>query len=149
MERKVLFFCSETHMGGTETNIISISKELRQRGFEVHIATLEDNGSMFSKCEEFATSLTVIDLFHKVPINSFLKYVRLLKKHKFDVILNFGLRVEIFSRILTPLFSRKSKIISNIRSTDRFRRFYHVWLDMLTHGVVDKWVSNSIAGKNS
>jgi len=62
-----------------------------------------------------------------------------------DVVLNFGLRVELFSRIFSKRFGIK-RIISNIRSTDDWRKWYHTFLDKITQNSVDAWVANSKAG---
>lgn len=117
------------------------------RGYDVHFAVLDDNGPMFIKCTPFAASLNVIGLFSEEPVKSVSRYVRLLKSHQFEAVFNFGLRVEIFSRILTKIYSPQTRVISNIRSTNNFRKFYELFLDKATSFLVDKWVSNSIAGK--
>jgi glycosyltransferase involved in cell wall biosynthesis len=136
-----------TQIGGAETNIIKISKEMSQRGYEVHFAVLDDNGPMFIKCTPHAASLNVIGLFSQEPVESVKRYIRLLKENQFDAVFNFGLRVEIFSRILTKTYSPYTKVISNIRSTNNFRKSYELILDKLTSFLVDTWVSNSVAGK--
>jgi len=120
---------------------------MSQRGYDVHFAVLDDNGPMFIKCTPFATSLNVIGLFSEEPVKSVSRYVRLLRSTQFDAVFNFGLRVEIFSRIITKIYSPQTRVISNIRSTNNFRKFYELLLDKATSFLVDKWVSNSMAGK--
>jgi glycosyltransferase involved in cell wall biosynthesis len=73
-------------------------------------------------------------------------YVDFIKKNQIECVLNFGLRVEIISRLLSKAAGAR-KIISNIRSTDDWRKFYHTFLDRMTKFSVDHWVSNSNAGK--
>ena len=148
MNKKILFFCSVTKIGGAETNIVKISNELNKLGFEVHFATLEDNGPMFTYCKDYGKSFTEIGLFTKHPINAIKKYAHLLKTEKFDVVFNFGLRVEIFSRLVTKFVSSRTRSVANIRSTNSFRKFHQIWLDRCTSFLVDTWVSNSVAGKN-
>ncbi len=147
MNKKILFFCSVTKIGGAETNIVKISHELNALGFEIHFATLEDNGPMFSYCEDIGKSFTEIGLFSKKPFDAIHKYTDLLKKQQFDVVFNFGLRVEVFSRLMTKLISPQTRSIANIRSTNSFRKLHQVWMDKCTAFLVDTWVSNSIAGK--
>jgi glycosyltransferase involved in cell wall biosynthesis len=149
MKKRLLFFVSITQIGGAETNVIKIAKELSLKGYEVHFATLEDNGPMFEQCEDFAASLNIIGLFYKTPLKSTVKFWKLLKEHKIDVVFNFGMRVEFFSRLVSKLYSDSIKVISNIRSTDTFRKKYHVLIDQLTFKYVDRWISNSIAGKHA
>jgi glycosyltransferase involved in cell wall biosynthesis len=149
MNKNILFFVSVTQIGGAESNVIKISQELVKKGYKVHFATLENNGPMFEICENFASSVTTVGIFYKTPIHSTICYWKLLKKYEIDVVLNFGMRVEFFSRIISKFYSRSIKVISNIRSTDSFRKKHHVLIDQLTFGFVSKWVSNSIAGKNA
>jgi glycosyltransferase involved in cell wall biosynthesis len=136
-------------MGGAETNVVKITRELVERGYEVHLATLEDNGPLIEEFGYLFASKTVVGLFYKTPLKSILAYVNLLRKHSFQAVLNFGIRVEFFSRILTKSFSAQTKVIANIRSTDHWRKWYHSLLDQSTFGLVDVWVSNSEAGKQS
>lgn len=138
---------STTMLGGAETNVLKISEDLVENGYEVHFATLENSGSMF-KLSKSVSSYTTIGLYNKTPVKSIRSYRELLKQD-FDFVLNFGLRVEVFSRILTWFFSSRTKIISNIRTTDSFRSNIQIWLDRLTARFVYQWISNSEAGKRA
>src|SRR4051812_4628924 len=87
---RILFFNSVTQIGGAETNMISIGEELAKRGFEIHFATLENNGPMFGKCQSYATSTHEIGRYEKHPFHSVARYKRILKEYRFDYVLNFG-----------------------------------------------------------
>jgi glycosyltransferase involved in cell wall biosynthesis len=148
MPKSILFFHSVTQIGGAETNIIKISKLLADLNFQVHFATLENNGPMWKQCPH-ATSFTEVGLFSKNPLAAINTYKNLVQSYRFDYVLNFGLRVELFSRLLTSAFSPDTRIVSNIRSTDHDRNLFHTLADIITQPYVFTWVANSIAGKQA
>lgn len=145
MSKTVLFFHPHTARGGTEQNIIKISKGLKENGYVIHFCAFENNGNLYEELNSFADSLTIISNLSLSPVKCWFKYKSLIKRIKPDYILNFGLRVDLFARIATS--KRGLKLISNIRSTDNWRKWYHTTLDRLTQSKIDFWISNSIAGQ--
>lgn len=142
--KNILFFFSNTLIGGAETNILKISSELNKLGYKVHFATLEDNGPLFLNFSDFHfETFTEIGRYEISPLNSLKKYKQLLESSKIDIVSSFGLRVELFVRITSKLISPHVKIISNIRASENWRKWYHVFLDKVTKSNVDIWVSNS------
>lgn len=147
MIKNILFFFSTTTVGGAETNIIKISRELSLRGYQIHWCYLDDNGSML-KLIDFEVKMMH---FEAKPLKFFpssLRFKNFLLENNIECVLNFGLRVEIISRLLSKR-SNVKHMISNIRSTDDWRKPYHTFLDKITQKAVDCWVSNSEAGKRA
>lgn len=143
---KILFFFSTTRIGGAETNILKISKELSLNGYEIHFASLLNDGPMLERVDFSLGSYTEIGDYMKCPVKAFCRLRELMKQYHFDIISNFGFRVELFSRSLSKLLGVK-KIVSNIRSADTDKTRLELWLDRLTSWGVDEWVSNSEAAK--
>ncbi|MDR0437868.1 MAG: glycosyltransferase family 4 protein [Bacteroidales bacterium] len=146
MNKQILFFYTTNRVGGTETNIIKIARELVHRGYDVHFVFLDENGPLLEQVDYNVFSITPIGNYLKHPFQACEKYRQLILQHNIDVVLNFGLKVECFSRLFSKKYGAK-KIISNIRSTDNHRKWYHTFLDRLTQKNVDLWTSNSEAGK--
>ncbi len=147
----ILFFFSNTLVGGAETNILKISKELHDRGFTIHFAVLEDNGPLLDNFEKSVyKSFSVIE---KTKFNTFSQILLLNKiiiKNRIDYVSCFGLRVDLLVRIHKFIFfNSKHKIVSNIRASENWRKSVHALLDRITSSMVDQWVSNSIAGKKA
>lgn len=71
---------------------------------------------------------------------------KLLKREKPDVVDIYGLRMNLVGRIVAKL-TGVPVILSNVRQTDDWRKWYHVWLDRITSIFVDMYVSNSEAGR--
>ncbi|MCU0440913.1 MAG: glycosyltransferase family 4 protein [Bacteroidia bacterium] len=149
MSKSILFFFSVTRIGGAETNMLKVAVELMSKGYKVHFAAAENNGTLFEQAAKQGISCTLVGKTSITPFHTISVYKKLLQNEKFDVVMNFGLRVEFFSRILTPIFLPKARIISNIRSTDSFRNHWHVFIDRISQGSVSCWVANSQAGKEA
>lgn len=145
--KNILFFFSSTVVGGAETNILKISRELTKFGYKVFWAVLVNDGPLFQQIDFDLAGKIEVGLFYKKPFSFLKSYKNFVKANNIDIVFNFGLRVELISRLVSKQIGVK-KIVSNIRSTDDWRKNYHVLLDRFTQRNVDIWVSNSIAGKN-
>ena len=149
--KKILFFISITYIGGAETHVIRLSKELSKLGYEIHFLSLVDNGPFFNFVNEYSMSCNILHSPLSNPfqlLKSINHYRKILKKYRFDLVFNFGFKVEIFSILFTRIFSFKTKIISNIRSTDKYKleiqKFIYSMFTLCSNAII----SNSIAGKN-
>lgn len=148
-KKNILFFFSTSRIGGTETNFLRLARDLSTLGFKVHVLVVEDNGPLLSKFDSFACDIEIINIKNLFNIiNNIFRFRNFIIKNKINVVFNCGLKVEIFSRLFSKVFGIDI-VISNIRSTDDWRRFYHTLLDRITHFGVDLWVSNSLAGVNA
>jgi glycosyltransferase involved in cell wall biosynthesis len=144
----VVFFFSNTIVGGAETNILKIAYELKQNNFKIHLLVLENNGPLLNNVPKFYDSFEVIGRYEKSPLISIYKFLFFLKKNSPSYISTFGLRVDIFVRLIKLFFFKKYKIVGNIRASENWRNNIHVAIDKYTSFMVNKWVSNSRAGMN-
>ena len=149
MNNKVIvFFFSNTKVGGAETNILKIAYELKQNNFIIHLLVLEDNGPLLYKVPKFYDSFEVIGRYEKNIFKSIFKFINFLNINSPSHISCFGLRVDLFVRLVKLLSFKKFKIICNIRASENWRNKIHTAIDKYTSFLVTKWVSNSIAGMN-
>lgn len=144
--KHLLFFISTTAVGGAETNVLKIARELQARGYVIFLSFLEDEGPLLSLIDFEVRGKLHTGLYYKQPWAFYKSYRRFIKTEKIEVVFHFGLKVELISRLLAKSFGVQ-KIISNIRSTDDWRKWYHTLLDRMTASSVDLWVANSGAGK--
>jgi glycosyltransferase involved in cell wall biosynthesis len=144
----ILFFFSNTLVGGAETNIVKIASELKIKGFNVFFVSFENNGPLVYS-NGLESNYLELGIFSKDPLNTIKKYKNFLIDNNINVVSAFGLRVDLFVRILTHLFKGDIRIISNIRASENWRNFVHVFLDRLTSFKVDMWVSNSISARDT
>jgi glycosyltransferase involved in cell wall biosynthesis len=146
--RNILFFFSNTLVGGAETNIVKIASELKLKGFNVFFVSFENNGPIIIN-NSLDPHYLELGIFSRNPILSLMKYRQFLQNNNIDIVSAFGLRVELFVRLFTNLFKSDVRIISNIRASENWRNFLHVFLDRLTSIKVDRWVSNSISARDT
>lgn len=145
----ILLFFSVSRIGGAESNFIKIANELYSKGYKINLIVVKDNGPLIEILKPILNSYLILDFTKPIFfISSVIKYNRFIQNNKIDIVFNFGLKVEIYSRIFSKVFGIK-KVVSNIRSTDDWRKWYHTALDRITQFGVDIWVSNSIAGLDS
>lgn len=145
--KNLLFFLSTTAIGGAETNVLKISKELSKRKYNIFWCYTINDGPLLSLVDFDLKGSLETGFYHKSPVQFYKRYKKFLVENQIYMVFNFGLKVEIISRLLSKRFGVQ-KIISNIRSTDDWRKKYHVLLDRFTSGTVDHWVANSRAGKS-
>ncbi len=146
--RNILFFFSNTLIGGAETNIVKISSELKTKGFNVFFASFENNGPLIYN-NHLETNYLELGKFSNNPLMTVKKYRSFLIDNNINVVSAFGLRVDLFVRVFSHLFNSDIRIISNIRASENWRNYIHVVLDRLTSFKVDMWVSNSISARDT
>ncbi len=144
--KNILLFFSVSRIGGAESNFIKIATELSKSGYKINLIVVDNNGPLIEKLKPVLNDYAIIDIRKPLGLlKSVNRYKHFVVSNKIDIVLNFGLKVEIFSRIFSKMFGAK-KVISNIRSTDDWRKVYHTFLDKITQWGVDLWISNSQAG---
>lgn len=144
--KNILLFFSVSRIGGAESNFIKIATELNKSGYKINLIVVDNNGPLIEKLKPVLNDYDIIDIRKPFELFKNIKiYRHFIVNNKIEVVLNFGLKVEIFSRIFSKMFGVK-KVISNIRSTDDWRKKYHTFLDRITQWGVDLWISNSQAG---
>jgi glycosyltransferase involved in cell wall biosynthesis len=141
---RVLQIISSWGTGGTENGLSLMGGLFRQEGVELtiinfHPGEIPDNwwrrfGADYRSFPSKALTLkSIVDLY------------QLLKREKPDVIDLYGLRVNILGRVIGKL-TKVPVIVSGVRQTDDWRKWYHVLLDRMTSPLVDCYISNSQAG---
>lgn len=151
---RICLFLSSSHIGGTERMALEFIRHCDRSLIEPHVMVKLRGGPLPGMVEEMGVPCVVIqrpnDLQER-PLWKMDSYVmaEFLREHRIDLIHNFGLRAELTSRLFVKNGVVK-KIVSGIRDTDPWRRFYHVWLDRLTAHTVDLFIANShVAAKTS
>jgi glycosyltransferase involved in cell wall biosynthesis len=144
---KIGFFSSAFGIGGTERNIIQISRYLKGKGIDIKVILLRSNQALSTCLERDLIEVYTFNLSAKgILSGNLIKLIKFMRDSKFDIIQLFGLKTNLIMRLLKS-FSGWPKLITAIRSTDDWRKWYHVMLDRLTAPFVDLYISNSLAGK--
>ncbi|MCC5876779.1 MAG: glycosyltransferase family 4 protein [Candidatus Sumerlaeia bacterium] len=144
---RICLFLSSSHIGGTERMALEFIRHCDRSRVTPHVLVKLRGGPLPEMVEELGVPCEVLQTpgdLDKRPLWVFESRVmaEFLKAHRIELIHNFGLRAELTSRPHVRHLGVK-KIVSGIRDTDPWRRFYHVWLDRLTSGWVDLYIANS------
>ena len=141
---RVLQMISSWGTGGTENGLSLMGGLFGQEGIELKIVNFYSGEIPDSWWQKHGANYISIPC-KALTLKSFFNLYRLLRKEKPDVIDLYGLRVNLLGRVVGKL-AGVPVIISGVRQTDDWRKWYHVMLDRLTSPLVDCYVSNSQAG---
>ena len=114
--------------------------------YEFTLCVLLERGMLNEEAEKLGIETVSLNLRNYWDLSAWWKLYRFAKKRKFDLIRTYGLKAEIIGRIVGKLLGIPVNITS-VRSTDPWRTWYHSWLDSLTSGLTDLYLSNSEAGR--
>ena len=88
--------------GGAEKSLISLSNELKERGYNVSIINIGNGEISYQLNEE----IKIININVRNKIKRFLKFRKVVVKNKYDIIINYWTQSAIFS----AMFCKKYKI---------------------------------------
>jgi glycosyltransferase involved in cell wall biosynthesis len=141
---RVLQIISSWGTGGTENGLSLMGGLFSEKGIELKITNLCPGQIPDNWWQQYGADYKSFPC-KALTLKSFFILYRFLKKEKPDVIDLYGLRTNLLGRVVGKL-AGVPVIISGVRQTDDWRKWYHVMLDRLTSPLVDCYVSNSQAG---
>lgn len=143
---RVLELASTSDMGGTERMILFLVEHLDRQRFEPFVGCLQGKGELLRRAN--AIGVPTFHFGHEggLSAHGVLELIRVIRREKIDLVQTYGLRADTVGRLAAKL-GGAPVVVSSIRSIDPWRRWWHVWLDRLTSPFVDKFISNSEAGR--
>ena len=111
-----------------------------------YVACLVGGGELLERTANVCAATEHFRFGGTFSLSGTLRLITFLKQHQIDVIHTYGLRADTAGRLAAKI-AGVPVIISGIRSTDPWRKWYHTILDRLTAPLVDLFISNSEAGK--
>lgn len=157
---KILFVIGQLHVGGAETHLLSISKALKQRGFEPTIFCLSDEGSLAADARAAGIRVYSSKLFGK-PIREFSHWlVRVfgawasfflyLLFHRPQIVHFFLPDAYVFGGLCVLALRIRPRIMSR-RSLNNYQKTRDPWLaeaERLLHPRMTLICGNSFAVRN-
>ncbi|MFC2149632.1 glycosyltransferase [Candidatus Auribacterota bacterium] len=143
----VLLLTLNSRIGGTERMILGLAKGLDKDKYDPVICALVGNGDLISEAKNIGIEAVDLKMMGPLDFTVFFKIRRLIKQYKISILHTFLYHTNILGRIIGKT-SGVPVVISTQRSTDEWRKFYHVFFDKITAGMADVIISNSVAGKN-
>ncbi len=126
----------------------TLASRLNPARFRCAVVSLTGGGALTGAVRELGLDAETLDLRHPLQIGRVRALYRFMKSRPFRILQTFGLRADLFGRILGRA-AGIPVIIGSIRSTDPWRRPHHVLLDRLTLPLATAFISNSEAGRKS
>ncbi len=131
---KIGIFFSNPGIGGAESFCLSVVPEWNSEGHDAVIVNLwEGGGALKHRCEELNIPFAALSCGTKAFRFGAVKQLRrFFKENKFDIVLIFGLRLQLLMRLTKPLLGSQAIWITMLRGADPWRRWPHIIADRWT-----------------
>lgn len=144
--RKICILTTDSSWGGTERMVDSLIRGLSDSSYQISLVTMTGDGSLTQKVKPFCEEVLNLNMRSIWDLKSIFNLIRFIKKGQFHILHTFLYHANILGRLLGRALG-VPVIISSQRSTDAWRRSYHVKIDRWTSGFCNLIISNSYAGK--
>ena len=135
---KICFLITGLGTGGAENHLLKLVPKLK---FEKFIISLTNKNSVGKQIKKEKVKIYYLGLNKFNLINVILKFRKIIKKEKPDIIDTYLIHSNIFGRIFGRMFGVK-KIISSVRNDYSDLPFLN-FIDKITKGLVDMYIPNS------
>lgn len=139
---KILAITPHTEVGGSEKQGFQRYQRYSDIGIEVEIVVMDTEGPLSSLYKQ--TGIVI----HRPP-NTLSSILWRLRKDHYDIVETYGQRAHLIGRICTRLGSPSTKVISLKTSVDAHWSSLNKLLESVTSSLVDRYVSNTVAGKKN
>lgn len=143
---RVLQLTSTTVIGGTERMVLQLVKRMNRDLFEPIVLSLIRAGEFIDECKREGIEAELLDCRHPLHLRPWARFLEIVRRRQIDLVHLYGLRANLPGR---PVARRGGvrAVVAGIRNIDPWRKWYHSTLDRWTARWVDRFVSNSEAGR--
>ncbi len=145
----VLILTTDSRIGGTEKILIEFLKKADRTKFNIFFMCLKPGGPLADIVKKMgfkSECLNVKNIFGAIRAYFYLK--RFLKQNKIQILHSYLFHSNILSRIIR-IHTKIPLIINSQRSTDEWKKWYHIFLDRYTGFLCDAIICNSLAVYNT
>ncbi len=111
-----------------------------------YVCVLLEHGFLNESVSRMKIDNTSLNMRGYWDLRAWWKLYQFATGKQIDLIRTYGLKAHIIGRIVGKAMGIPINITS-VRNTDPWRKWYHVWLEVLTSGLTDLYISNSEAGR--
>ncbi len=144
-KKRVLEFISFAGIGGTERMLLEFLRHISHDKYKLYVCVLLQPGVVNEEASRLHIENISLNMRGYWDFRVWWTFYQFAKQKQIDLIRTYGLKADIIGRIVGKLLGIPANITS-VRSTDPWRKWYHVFLDYLTSGFTDLYLSNSEAG---
>jgi glycosyltransferase involved in cell wall biosynthesis len=145
---KVLQLLTNSAIGGTERMVLEFVRGTNREKYDLFVGALLSGGSLFSEVSELGAQTVDFNKRRYNEVGVLIKLFSFMKQTRIDLVHLYGLQADVLGRIAARL-AGVSVVVSGIRSPELWRKWHHSWLDKGTSGLVDLYISNSEAGRQT
>ena len=140
---RVLLTINGTDVGGTETALAQLARELGRRKHHVTVMSLKTPGRLGRSLAQEGITVETLDMGEEIGLKELIRATWLLRRwlsrNPQDVVHSFLPRANIVSRVANRLSGKRSLHVSSERSTDlnrgrfviRLNRMTAIWTDVI------------------
>ncbi|MCP4398068.1 MAG: glycosyltransferase [bacterium] len=145
-KKRILEFSTYAKIGGTQRMLLEFLRHASHEKYDYSMCVLLDRDVLNEKVSQLGIENTSLNMRGYWDATAWWKLYRFAQSKRFDLIRTYGLKADIIGRIVGKILGIPVNITS-VRSTDPWRKWYHVLLDSLTAPFTDLYLSNSEAGR--
>jgi glycosyltransferase involved in cell wall biosynthesis len=145
-KKRILEFISFAKIGGTEQSLLRFLHHASHDKYEFFVCVLLHADALNQEVSKLNIENISLNMRGYWDLSAWWKFYRFAKRKQVDLLRTYGLKADIIGRVIGRLLGIPVNITS-VRSTDPWRKWYHVLLDVLTSGLTDLYLSNSEAGR--
>lgn len=131
---KILHLTTDSRIGGTEKNIISLVTHLNKDRYENTVVALMPGGEMIDGLRGYGIEAECLGMWNKFDLSAIFKLYRIFREKKIDILHTYLFHANVLGRMVGRL-AKVPVIISSIRVMESRR--HHLWIDWLTNWMVD------------
>ncbi len=143
----VFHLLGTSRIGGTERMVLEQIRRTAPERFRSSVGALDRGGPLGDAARALGAGTILLPGGTPVVPVSVLRLKRWLRRHRIDVVHLYGLSANVIGRVAAHL-AGVPVVIAAVRNTDDWRTWRHVTLDRATAVWVDRWISNSDAGRD-
>ncbi|MEW5958584.1 MAG: glycosyltransferase [Chloroflexota bacterium] len=145
---RILHLLTNSAIGGTERMVLEFIARADRQRFDWFIGALLSGGPLFGLAADLGIPSVDFKKRRFFEFAALLKLFYFMKENRIDLVHLYGLQADVLGRLAARLAGVPA-VVSAIRGPEPWRQWYHSWLDRSTSGLVDLYISNSEAGRQT
>lgn len=145
-KKRILEFSTYAKIGGTQKLLLDFLCHASYDRYTYYMCVLLEDDVLNEEVSKLHIENTSFHMRGYWDLRAWWRLYRFAKDKQIDLIQTYGLKADIIGRIVGKFLGIPANITS-VHSTDPWRKWYHVALDVLTSGLTDMYISTSEAGR--
>ena len=145
-KKRILEFSTYAKIGGTQQMLLEFLRHASPSKYIFYLCVLLEYDLLNDEVTKLNIENTSLNMRRYWDLRAWWKLYMFAKNKQIDLMRTYGLKAHIIGRIVGKLLG-VPVVVTSVRSTDPWRKWYHVLLDFVTSGLTDIYISNSEAGR--